>query len=94
MKALFELLDLEFSKCKNQDWVNKKTNQINDCITNNFFCITVDYKYGDFRDINTYIFKCKKEMAEFKNVDSSEDSKWKGHYFFSDGTEFIKNIDC
>lgn len=94
MKNLFSLLDIEFAQCKNKNWVENKISQINDCITNNFFCITIDYKYGDFRDVQTYVFKNKKEMQEFKNMESCNNSKWVSHFFFSDGFEVKKNIDC
>ena len=94
MKNLFSLLDVEFALCKNKQWVENKINQINDCITNNLFCIVVEYKYGDFRDISTYVFKDKKEMEEFKKYPIGESSKWVGNYFYSDGFECRQNIDC
>ena len=94
MKNLFSLLDVEFALCKNKQWVENKINQINDCITNNFFCITVDYKYGDFREISTYIFADKNEMNDFKNIESCDDPKWCSNLFFSDGFECRRNIDC
>mgnify|MGYP006921347281 CR=1 FL=1 len=94
MKNLFALLDFEFATRKNRDWVDKKIQEINDCITNNFFCISVDYKYGEFNDIVTIIFESKKEMNDFKNIESSNDSKWFSKMFFSDKTELFKNIDC
>ena len=94
MKNLFNLLDVEFAICKNKSWVESKINEIKDCITNDLFCIVVEYKYGDFRDVTTYIFSNKNEMEEFKTIPSGESSKWIGEYFYSDGFECRQNIDC
>ena len=94
MKNLFSLLDVEFALCKNKQWVENKISQINDCISNNLFCIVVEYKYGDFRDVSTYIFSNKNEMEEFKTIPAGESSKWIGKYFYSDGFECRQNIDC
>ena len=94
MKHLFDLLDLEFFECKNKNWVESRIEIINNAITNNFFCISLDYKYGDFRDVTTYIFKDKQEMDDFKKIEEPEESKWASNLFFSDGYNVKKLIDC